>query len=228
MDQITHLHDVPSDVLKAILRSHPVFSLRTVCKGLKTRIENFPEISISLSENGSQNVTADFLRLFKGKVTIGCNQSWSPTTGWFKAVLDAIRLGLIVERIVSLDVNFNTIQALSSDLRNVMIRGSGACESSKINRLSLSLTVCSKIGLGRSISALTALVEVVRMPGPPQQRPPRGRGRRTQRMPTVATPGRGARAAVAGAIDGPPPAVGCVGRPLAGAAARGEAGALWW
>lgn len=161
MDQPTHLYDVPSDILKVILRGHPILSLRTVCKGLKTRIENFPEISICLSENGAQNARADFFLLFKGNLAFGCKHGWNHKTGWFKAVLDAIRLGLIVDRIVSLDVNCNTIHALSSDLRSAMIRGSGACESSKIDRLGLSLTVCSKNGLALAMSALAALVEVV-------------------------------------------------------------------
>jgi hypothetical protein len=161
--QNVQLYDVPSDVLKAILRSHPILALRTVCKGLKNRIENFPGISICLSENGAQNVNPNFFLLFKGNITIGCKHGWNHKTGWFKAVLDAIQLGLIVERIVSLDVNCNTIQALSSDLRSAVCKeGFGACESSKIDRLGLSLTVCSKIGLGWSMSALAALVKVVR------------------------------------------------------------------
>ncbi len=161
MDQITQLYDVPSDILKVILRGHPILSLRTVCKSLKTRIENFPEISICLSDSGAQNASADFFLLFKGNVAMDCKHGWNDKTGWFKAVLDAIRLGLIVDRIVSLDVNCNTIQALSSGLRSAMIRLSGACESSKIDRLGLSLTVCSKDGLVLAVSALAAMVEVV-------------------------------------------------------------------
>ncbi len=155
-----NLYDIPSDNLKVILRDHPILALRVVCKGLKTRIENLPDISISLSKNGALNVKRDFFMLFKGNVTIGCSYGWNPLTGWFKALLDAIGLGLIVDRIVSLDVNCNTIQALSSDLRRaVQCKGS---EALNIDRICLSLVVLSKTGLGASISALAALVEVVR------------------------------------------------------------------
>ncbi len=164
MEQTTtvdvHLYDIPSDNLKVILRGHPILSLRLVCKGLKTRIENFPNICISLSEAGSQNVTRDFFMLFKGNVTIGCNYTCTPLAGWFKAVLDAINTGLIVDRIISLDVNCNTIQVLSSDLKRAVHRE--GLRSSHIDRLCLSLAVFSKTGLESSVTALSALANCVR------------------------------------------------------------------
>mmetsp|Transcript_31679 Transcript_31679/g.66280 ORF Transcript_31679/g.66280 Transcript_31679/m.66280 type:complete len:83 (+) Transcript_31679:32-280(+) len=49
-----NLQDLTSDILKVVLGKGCSLRFRSVCKALKARIENIPEVSINLSREGTK------------------------------------------------------------------------------------------------------------------------------------------------------------------------------
>jgi hypothetical protein len=114
VQQNANLHDLTSDNLKVIFGQRNVFPLRSVCKGLKARIECIPELSINLSRKGSEHATSQFFACFHGKMTIGSKYESVGSFRWLKSLLDACNLGLKVEEILPILVDSLTMPILAA------------------------------------------------------------------------------------------------------------------
>ena len=62
------LQDLPFDILQRTLSDHNLFLIRTLSKGVKDRMDNFPETTIQLSLLGSQAASALFVTAFYGNL----------------------------------------------------------------------------------------------------------------------------------------------------------------
>ncbi len=143
--------ELSTDLLKLLFASHDSMQLRLICKDMKAKIENSPEVIIYLSPDGTQNASSTFFLRFKGKVSIGSRHGWDHQTGWFSSFIDAIQRGLQVESIMPLAVN-------SLNLSNFCSRLSSVCLS-KIHKLSITFHGTLR-SLSTSIASLSALCSV--------------------------------------------------------------------
>jgi hypothetical protein len=135
------LYHLLPDNLAVILKEESIMPFRLVCKGLKAQIERFPEFVLRLSKDGTENMTSNFLLRFKGKIVIGSRYGWCLGNGWFRAMIDAIQLGLIVTMIETLEVDSVSIGLLSESLALAMSRRERVHGSAdKVAHISLKLT----------------------------------------------------------------------------------------
>ena len=115
------LEDLAFDQLKHILSGKNLFNLRSVSKGVKDRIESFPQTVIRLSAEGSIDATETFFSSFRGKLDIDSRYGWSLSVGWFRSLLDAICLGLDTEQmLLSLNIDQNNLLPLSESLASAL------------------------------------------------------------------------------------------------------------
>jgi hypothetical protein len=141
--------ELSTDLLKLLFTSHDPMQLRLICRDMKTKIENSPELVIHLSPNGTQNASITFFIRFKGKITIGSRHGWDHQTGWFTSLTDAIQRGLQVDTILPLTVNSLNLSKFCSRLNDVCL--------TKIRMLSITFS-----GTLRSLSTTMASFSMLR------------------------------------------------------------------
>ena len=149
------------DNLAAILKGRSILLYRLVSKGLKSQIERFPEFTIILSPDGTQNVSCGFLASFKGRVAIRSKYGWNPRSGWFDSMAIAIQLGLIVTKIETLEVDCCTLPLLSDRLAFVWAERKRTEESvGRIEHVRINLDATLS-GLSKCAAALEALHSII-------------------------------------------------------------------
>jgi hypothetical protein len=78
--------------LSLILVQDRVLQLRLVSKKIMTALQSdfFMDIKICINDVGVENLTADFLQRWRGKMHLKCTSPWTPDSRWFKDVRDAL------------------------------------------------------------------------------------------------------------------------------------------
>ena len=114
------LQDLDPDNLSRILAHQDLFTIRTLSKAIKDRIENSRLISsIRLSAQGSTEATASFFECFESQ-TIADHHSWNASTGWFRSYLNAVRSGLNPDNKLCFDVDDSNLHTLSDGLASTL------------------------------------------------------------------------------------------------------------
>ena len=128
---------------------------RIVCKALKEKLEQLPEIYIALSYDGSRNVTRNFLLSFKGEMTLWSRTYRDPYRSWFKVMVEAVRKGLLLKRL-EIRTEIQNVPKLQSRLKK--------SKQTKLHRLSENLkskpSIASLLALVRVSSAITITIQL--------------------------------------------------------------------
>jgi hypothetical protein len=143
--------DLTSDIFKLLFASHNLIQLRLICRDIKEKIENFPELTLHLSPIGTLNASSTFFASFKGKISVGSRHGWDHQKGWFSSLIDAIKRGLQVDTILPLTVNRMNLSQFYSMLNDVCI--------SKIQMISLTFSGTLRC-LSTSIASLSGLCTI--------------------------------------------------------------------
>ena len=88
------LSDLTCDDLVSIASATHLIQMRSICKGLKDKIENISDFSIKLSKQGLQCATSDFFSKFRGRISIESTYGLDPMNSWFQASMKR-RLDLV-------------------------------------------------------------------------------------------------------------------------------------
>jgi hypothetical protein len=140
-----------SDIFKSLFTDQSPLQIRLICRSMREKVENYPDIDLHLSVQGTRSASSSFFTRFKGKISVGSRHGWDPLRGWFPSLLDAIRRGVRVDTVFPIVVNSLNLLPFSAKLNE-------ACHE-KVQRLSISLA-CTRKSLASSIAALTALCQV--------------------------------------------------------------------
>ena len=153
------MHDLTPELLRRTIKTKNFMMLRAVCKGMKSRIAELPEIEIKLSPAGTASVTSRFFSHFKGNISVTSKCISESSIGWFEALIDAVQHGVKVETISKLRVNRRKACAVSEALDRFIAHG--VSSSPIIKHISVSFEGRSS-GLRNSLSAMSKLSSVAR------------------------------------------------------------------
>jgi len=98
--------------LIAALVEDRVLELRLVSKTIMMALEanSSMHINIQISVAGMENLSADFLRRWNGRLQLECRHPCAPDSGWFKTVRDALLSGRLRPlSLLSLSISGNNL-----------------------------------------------------------------------------------------------------------------------
>jgi hypothetical protein len=122
----------------AALVEDRVLELRLVSKTMMMALESNSSmnINIRISVAGMENLSADFLRRWNGRLQLECRRPCAPDSGWFKSVRDALLSGRLRPlSLLSLSISGNnlhpfveTLVLIGTAIQQLEISYLGNCE----------------------------------------------------------------------------------------------------
>jgi hypothetical protein len=119
LDRLT-LQDLTYEILKGILSNQNLFVIRRLSKGMKDRIDNFSELEMQLSKEGSISVLPTFFSSFHGSLAIRSRYGWGEKSGWFRSYIDAIHHGLNLNHKLQLEASVEKLIILTENLSRAL------------------------------------------------------------------------------------------------------------